>query len=271
MSAEVSVLDRNDNLVAELKAENITVKENGRPQVVVSLQAISSPQSVCILVDTSGSMYDQKDDARATVMQLLHGLPLKDETCIATFGWTLKMEQPLTLDRPSAAKVARRQLHFSGGTALLDQLLRMEEYMRTTAKFQSRAIVVITDAADNASVAQSAEVKQRMEMPGSPRVHFLILPALPGNRSRPEEAHIKRDTLQLTEVGGGFAYFPTNTKDLQAAVDHLDDVLRRRYLLQYESTNPAGDGKERHVESKATAQGQKLTVRGPQLYVAPAQ
>ncbi len=267
---EVLVMDNHDDAVAGLSKENITVKENGQSQVVDGLLPVNAPQSVCVMIDTSGSTSQRKDDVHAMAQRFVQGLPLEDEVCVATFGWSLKMVQPLTEDRKAALAAVAGPMPAAGGTTLRDRLLQVMKYMRGSAKYSSRAILVITDGDDNASNANTEQTQRKMASAGSPMAHFLIVPeSTSSDRDRAEERHIEKDTLNLSGTSGGLSYFPRNRKEMEAAVDHLNDAMKRRYLLQYETTAPSKDGQERRLELRM--RGSKLTVRAPERYIAPAQ
>ena len=153
----------------------IIVHEDGKQQTVLDLSAASQPQSVCILVDSSGSMYSRMPDVQAAAARFLQNLPPEDEVCFASFGWILQMRRKFTYDHTKIA-TSIQAVRAAGGTSLRDALVAMEDYMRTAAKNRLRAIVVLTDGADNASAADERKMVQAMKTGGSPVVHIVRVP-----------------------------------------------------------------------------------------------
>ena len=54
-----------------LTAEMLRIAENGKPVKGMELKVAAQPMSICIVIDSSGSMYDKKDNVRAAAARLL--------------------------------------------------------------------------------------------------------------------------------------------------------------------------------------------------------
>ena len=71
----------------------------------------------------------------------------------------------------------------------------------------------------------------------------------------------------LAARSGGAAYFPSDVATLSVAYTKILDELRRRYVVGYESTNRARDGRWRRVEIRPRRDGTTIRSRGG--YFAP--
>ena len=128
---------KDGDVITGLDKSAVAVREDGKPQAVLNLESVFEPESICMLVDTSGSMYSRMADIRAAANHLLDALPPGDQICLASFGWHLEMRRHFTEDR---AKIAAsiQNLNAGGGTSLRDALIGLEDFMRGAAKHRLR-------------------------------------------------------------------------------------------------------------------------------------
>jgi len=224
-------------------------------------------------------MVQRLENVRSAATRLLRSLPPEDAVCIADFSWKLYIDQGLTQDRPLDI-AAVQGLKASGGTRLRDSLMGLSDYMRGAAKHSSRAIVLLSDGSDNASLSNEQEMKRRMEMGGGAVVHVICVPADGGEKQAGSDSWSdggsnddQRSALRIANMFGGLTYFPRNRQDTEAAVDHLIQAMQTRYLLTYQTRDPAADGHERPISvgfDKAHS-NEKAVLRAPEGYYAPLQ
>jgi Ca-activated chloride channel family protein len=269
---EVVGTDGNGDPLQGLAAEQVLVRENGHPVAVTELKAASQPMSVCLMIDASGSMYDKRNLVKAAADRFLLNLSAQDEVCIADFSNQLFLDTPFTKDHKLLAQ-GLGYIKNSGGTALYESVLGMTDYMRKNAHNQSRAFVLLTDGADNASAVSDATLLRDLETAGTPVMHIVLLPSPRGDSNRQETAHSEKAALGLARMDGGLVYFPKDPMELEASVDHLGEAMKNRMVVTYSSDNQSKDGRERRVdvELDKAHQRAKAVVRAPQGYYAPSQ
>jgi VWFA-related protein len=263
------------NSITGLTPDAFLLKENGRPQTVTSLSAITEPQSVCVLIDTSGSMYKSTAIEISAASRFIQNLPTEDEVCVATFAGNLNLEQRFTTDRSLALAAVNNRPH-SGGSAIYDSIALLKLYMQNSSRFESRAMVVFTDGVDNASSWGGSgnalgRLITQLAHDRSPVVHMIRI--FKDNEPEGETPSSQQAVLALTEIGGGLAYFPRNQRELNTDIDDLCQAMKTRTMLVYTTDNPADDGRERHLSvhiDKAHG-GNKLTVSSPKGYYAPSE
>src|ERR1700722_2530435 len=189
-----------------LSASDVQVREDGRPASAVELKSTSEPMSLCLLIDSSGSMYKSLNDLHVALERLLRELPPEDDVCVADFSSQGFIDQDLTTDRKADLK-GLSYIKASGGTALYDMLAHLAEYMRKNARHSSRAILLFSDGEDNASKMKEPALRTEWKAPVAPALHIVTVPQsqpLPGHgRSGDEKA-----AIVLANMGGGLVYFP---------------------------------------------------------------
>jgi len=157
---ELLVLDPQGEPMAGLTKEALVVNEGKKAHAVLDLQPAPEPQSICVVIDSSASMYTRLSLVVTKARRLLKSLPPGDEVCVASFSSGLTLDQPLTLDHKAGESGLTRVKGSGDGTALRDSLAAVSEYMRGTAQNKSRAIILFSDGADNSSKANWKKLQQ---------------------------------------------------------------------------------------------------------------
>jgi VWFA-related protein len=269
---EMLALDPQGEPMAGLTKDALVVKEGKQAHPVLDLQPASGPQSICILIDSSASMYTRLSLVVTKARRLLKSLPPGDEVCVASFSSGLTLDRQLTMDHRAAESGLTRVKGSGDGTALRDSLAAVSDYMRATAQNKSRAIVLFSDGADNSSKANWKKLQQEMELAGSPVVHMVCVPAAFGNARAKQGDPEEGSATRLSRPTGGLTYFPHNMTDINSIVDNLALVLQSRYVLTFQAENAAKDGQEQWMQvslEKAHRIGH-AEVLAPEGYYAPA-
>lgn len=273
---ELFVTDSKGNQVPDLVPGALLLKEDGRLQTISSVSPTAGPQSICVLIDNSGSMYERAAMVNAAASRLLQNLPSEDDVCVATFSWRFKMQQTLTFDRSLASAALKRVGTPSGGSALYDSIAALAKYMRASSKFHRRAMLIFTDGSDNISAEDQNDLQHvtpQLEADGNPVLHLIRVPTTPRIKSSGEDLRSRNAILSLAAIGAGLPYFPRNEREMDADVDDLSHAMTVRYVLAYITDGPTPDGRGRRVEAMVDeAHGRKkLVVHAPEGYYAPSQ
>jgi VWFA-related protein len=263
-------LDAKGYPLSGLTLEDLNLKEDGHVQKIAAISKVTEPESICILVDSSGSMYQRVAGAKEAVTRLVNALPPEDEVCVADFSFAAYIDQRLTTDR-TAVIDSLKFLKASGGTALYDSVIALATYMRQSSRYLSRSIVLISDGDDNASRHDEDAMLRELKTSGSPVVDFFRLPSTRANSNRPTE----RAALDAARVGGGLSYFPfpDDARELNAVMDSLVAALSSRYEVKYQPDRSVADGRKRRltVNLAKNRQISKAEIRAPEEYYAPSQ
>lgn len=242
---EVAARDAAGGALAELTGSSFVVRENGHAVRVEDINKAAGPMSICVLIETSGAMENRISDARIAAERFLHNLAVEDDVCLATFSWSAYLEHELTTDR-STLLDALKSLKLEGDRrATYDALNALAEIMRKGARWKSRAIIVFSAGGDNSSTMKLAKFKDAMAAEGTPTVYVVNVPLSAGLRgTRPDD----KAGIELAAMCGGLSYSPSDRSELEATVDHLNEVLMGRYILTYEAEDQARNGRKRRVD-----------------------
>ncbi|MFN2481977.1 MAG: VWA domain-containing protein [Pyrinomonadaceae bacterium] len=180
----VVVRDRAGRPVANLRAENFTVFEDGRPQRVTNFSTTDAPFEIALLLDTSGSTREDIGLIRRAANNFIEALRPGDRVSIVSFNTktdeagtlaAVEVKTPLTDDRDRLREALDR-VGTSKGTPFYDALERVAlEVFREPPREEvrgRRALVAMTDGVDSTSEAEFEESRARLR--GSGIISYFI-------------------------------------------------------------------------------------------------
>ena len=255
-SVTVTVTDQNGAYVSGLQREDFVVYEDGVPQDITYFNTgESEPVSLGLIVDTSGSMRNKIDRARQALRRFVDAIHPRDEVFIEEFNVQPVLLQDFTDSRTLLAQ-AVTLLRPAGGTSLYDAILDGLRRVKH-GRHQKKALVVITDGVDTASLAslnQTINIARRSGVLiytigiGNPNQHFSSGGA--GLSIGPfavivggDDERVDSRTLQEISDETGGKHFLLNTADvignaavLDTATQTISRELRQQYSLGYTSS-----------------------------------
>ena len=262
--------DKNKRFISSLKAEDIRVLEDGKPQEIFTFQQnIELPLSIAILIDTSISEQRTLPDEKAAAQAFLENVmrQSKDEAAIVSFTGDTTLEQGFTgnIERLRRAidhvefvppsgyvgggvivngtpPISGTNQSLAGSTAVWDAVwATSEELLGTSAEHTRRAIILLTDGDDTSSRMKIHEAIEKAQ-----KADALIYAIGIGDRYT---FNVNEGALRkIAEQTGGRAYFPQHERDLRDAFAQIQKDLREQYLVAYSPTNKARDGSYRKIE-----------------------
>jgi Ca-activated chloride channel family protein len=174
----VVVRDHTGRPVMNLRAENFTIYEDGKPQRLASFATTDAPFEVALLLDTSGSTRAEVALIRRAANDFIEALRPGDRVAVVSFNTaeegaqklaTVEVQTFLTDDR-DALKEAVENIGASNGTPYYDALERVaKEIFREPPKAElrgRRALVALTDGVDSTSDSDFAAARARLLQAG---------------------------------------------------------------------------------------------------------
>jgi len=162
----VSVLDKRGQPILGLRGEDFLVSENGQKQAVTYFSGERRPLRIALALDVSASMAGKMRQVSEALRHFIDLLEPADEIMVITFSADVSVDQDFTSDRDLLERVFSR-LRPAQGTALYDAAI--EAIHRVAAgPAESKAVVLVTDGMDTASMASFEEVRElarRSEVP----------------------------------------------------------------------------------------------------------
>ncbi len=242
---QVLVVDRNGNPVGDLTPEDFEVRENGQRRQVETLYVSNDiPLSLGLAIDSSGSMEPIWRQTNAIAEAFLNGaLTWRDQAFLVDFDSTLRLIQPLTGSKPMLARGLER-LFPQGQTALYDAILfSLLQYGETPGR---RALVVVTDGFDSNSRSDPTRAIDFGKRLGVP-VYVVAMRSIGFGPTTMEDANLRNDMRLITGPTGGRLFQIESIDQMANVFGHIEDELRRQYVLTYYSQRPFGAAIEPEV------------------------
>lgn len=260
----VTVLDRDGKLVTGIPRESFKVFENNVEQVIKTFKREDVPVSMCIIIDSSGSMRDRHASVVAAALALVRASNPEDEVCFINFNDEATLEQPFTNDI-NKLEEAMDAIDTRGGTAMRNAIRAAIDYVKENAKRDKKVLVVVTDGNDNASNETTLEELVRAVRDSEVLVYAI---GLLSTEERSEARKAKRALGEITEASGGFAYYPESLAEVEAITPRIAHEIRNQYSLTYSPLNSELDGSYRRIKVEVRGAGRGAVVRTRSGYYA---
>jgi Ca-activated chloride channel family protein len=234
----VSVVDPLNREVVGLNKEDFEVFEGKEKQAIRHFSSEDAPISLGVIFDVSGSMADKIGRARDAVVEFFKIANPQDEFFMITFN---DQPQGVTDFTQSVEDIAERLLYTvpKGRTALLDAIYLGLHKMHA-AKYEKKALLIISDGGDNHSRYSENEIKNLVKE-SDIQIYSI---GIYDHYFQTEEERLGPQLLNdISEITGGRAFSIENPNDLTDVAAKIGIELRNQYVLGYRPTIPVRDGK----------------------------
>jgi VWFA-related protein len=268
VAVAATVRDRKGRPVANLKAQDFELVDSGVSRKIAEFRSETTPVSLAMLVDDSGSMIvgRKREVAKAVAEHLVQWLtPAVDRVALYSFHQYLEQLQPLT---PAPGKVEEKfsKLQAYGKTGLYDAIAEAGKVLAAQGG-PRRALVVMTDGADNASRFTAGEVSgiaSGIDVPV-----YVIVVVSPDEmvgketpRGKELAAMLEGRLGDLARWTGGDIFAAVNPASMSIAARTIVEDLRHQYLITFE---PSRDPGWHPIDLRARDKG--LVVRARSGYI----
>jgi VWFA-related protein len=174
VSVPAIVTGRDGRPLANLRAENFILYENGSKQQIVNFGTTDAPFEIALLLDTSGSTRAEVALIRRAANAFINALRPGDRVAIIAFNTaredgtslsTVDVTSGLTSDR-AALRQAVENVGTSNGTPFYDALEKIaDEVFHEPPSEETRgrrAVVALTDGVDSASLSEFEESRDKL-------------------------------------------------------------------------------------------------------------
>jgi Ca-activated chloride channel homolog len=238
----VSVFDKDGNIVKGLKQGVFSVYENGDKQEIKVFRQEDVPISLGLIIDDSASMKEKRDRVNSAALAMVRASNPQDEVFVLNFNEDAQVTQDFTADVNQLEKSLHRS-HPQGETAMRDALAVSLDYLRAHAKNDKKVLVVVTDGEDNSSI----EPQKRL-VEAAQHIDAIIYAIGLLGSEEPASAQRARTALdELTKETGGRSWFPADVSEVQRITPEIAHEIRNQYVLGYTPTNSVADGSYRRL------------------------
>ncbi len=250
-----AVLDRDKHPVTTLQQSDFTVAEDGVPQTIARFEKVQNlPIHVAVLLDTSASMAPRLDAARQAALKFFEDtITPKDRAALIPFNDHPLLAVKMT-NRTEDLAAGLAGLKAERGTSLYDSVVFSLFYFNGIKG--QRAMLLLSDGKDENS---RFTFDQTLDFARRAGVSIYTI-GLDIGRTELETRRVLRSLAAET---GGRSFFVKSPSELAAIYGTIQQELRSRYLIAYQSTNTNRNLKFRIVQVKVDRPGLKVvTVHG---------
>ncbi len=266
----VTVTDAWNRPILDLPQQTFTLYEGTVEQQIRYFSSEDAPISVALVLDYSSSMKNKIEYERQAVREFFTYANPQDEYFIITVSSKPRLiasstqsigtiEERLTSTKPN------------GATALYDSVYLGINQLRT-ARYQRRALVIISDGGDNRSRYSLKETKRVIEEANVLTYGIGIFDDVPLPLFKTVEERWGRKSMsEITDSSGGRTIPADDRSKLPDIAAMISRELRSQYMLGYQPSNSSHDGKWRKIRVRLSASGTPRHVHYRQGYLAPEQ
>ncbi len=243
------VTDSLNHPVTNLEKHNFAVFDGDQAQEIKYFNSEDMPISIGILLDTSGSMRNEKFVlAKKAITEFFSNANRDDDYFVITFS-----EKPqLLADTTQSIDRIEAELESvvpSGGTPLLDAIYLGLDKLKH-ARYQRRALLIISDGGDNTSRYRSKEIRSIAQESDAQIYALGIFSPVP---IAIEDWRGKKLLSEITDATGGRSVFLSSPDRLPEISADFSRELRSQYVLGYRPQDLQRDGRLHKITVKLNA------------------
>ncbi|HVR30913.1 MAG TPA: VWA domain-containing protein [Thermoanaerobaculia bacterium] len=251
-----TVLDKAGRPVLDLRENDFSVLEDGVPQSVVRFELVSElPIHAGIVLDVSASMEPSIDRAKRAALQFFEtAVTPKDRAALITFNDHPQLAAKFTNNvQDLAAGLAG--IKAERGTALYDSLIFTLYYFNGIRG--QRVVLLLSDGMDENSRFAYEDALEYARRTG------VSIYAIGLKLAGKGAGAAKKALTGIAEETGGRSFFIDAVDELDAIYAAIQEEVRSRYLIGYQSSNTSGRKAFREVEVRLARPGlEAKTMRG---------
>jgi Ca-activated chloride channel family protein len=244
----VLVVDPKLNFVNNLPQDQFRVFEDDVPQTISTFQEVQAGDLI-IAVDTSLSLRNELPTILGVArLVVLNTLPEKEVMLIRFVSSDkIRKEMDFTSDKTKLIKAIEGLYFEEGQTSIIDAIYVANDEIEKHTKGKTgvrRSLVLITDGEERHSYYKKEQLFTRLHETGLQIFTIGLTKALKDNR--PEE---KAESFlnRLAQETGGNSHVIDRSTDIGQVIKETMFEIASQYVVGYESTDPARNGKFRKV------------------------
>jgi Ca-activated chloride channel homolog len=250
----ISVFDDRGLMVTDLRREYFRVWEDKTLQEIRSFGRDTKPVSLILLLDTSKSGKEDRNNIKDVAEEFTKVLSSGDRVCVIAFDEQVSLVLDWTDDMKKVRK-AIGKVRFGYSTALYDAmyLAAKKQLMDTEGR---KAIILLTDCRDNQSIASFKEASRkivqsqaslyvisktvliRRDLKLERKVIILneIYRELFGDSENLIDLYFDRreeEMIEVAEKTGGRSFFPEDYHQIGKYCSEIVQEIKNKYYLTY--------------------------------------
>lgn len=282
----VTVRNQTGTLATGLSERDFIVIEDGVRQEITSFNVRELPINIVLLLDASGSVFNELREIRAAAIKFVQQLRPIDQVSIIQFADKIELIQDWTSNQDDLAHAINWRYRPGKETHLWDGLFLAADNKMSQVEGR-KAVIILTDCDDTASKitpdqAYWASVKSGTSIYVISQASSIVKKLtsqyggaggkLAGTKKQVDAiaAHYQQAESEMrstAEKTGGHLYSPLKPEDYLQAYLQVAEELKNQYIITYTPANEQRDGKFRNIKVALTRGG--LDVNAKEGYIAP--
>jgi len=259
VNLNVSAVDQTGRAVPGLRKDDFAVFENGNPQDIAFFEANSTPITVMLLLDLSGSTKDKIKLMKKTASKFIDSFSPADRVAVASFTRRFQLVSDFTSDHKLLKRRIDEMKNRGGGTGYYDAVWTALDRLDRAGN-NRKALVVLTDGVDDDLQDLKKKHSQHAFQDLVDRaseddvtIYPIYLDTESGAAKRlGGDTHRQYQTarsqvLVVAEQTGGTVIQAGDDKQLEAAYKSVAAELHTLYSLAYAPADLKRDGKWRQI------------------------
>jgi Ca-activated chloride channel homolog len=264
----MTVTDPMNRLVTGLEKENFAVFDNNQGQIIKTFSTEDAPVTIGIVFDLSGSMTSKFPRARKALSEFMRTSNPQDEFFVIGFNDrpAVIVDYTSDVDDVEARMVMVKP---ENRTALIDAVYLGVNKLKM-AKFERKALLIISDGGDNRSRYSENELR-RVVRESDVQVYAIgIFDAYAPTIEEQTGPILLNDICEMT---GGRMFRVSEMGDMGDIASRISAELRNEYVIGYRPSEVKHDGNWRKLKVRLIPPPglPSLDVHYRQGYYAPSQ
>ena len=260
VTVDTAVLDNKGHFIPNIPKQNFRILEDGVPQQVAGFSLGEAPMTICLLVEFSNRFQSFYSYAWFQTLTAAYGFAqtLKPEDYLAVIAYDLRPEilSDFTTDRQQTAEALSR-LRIAGFSEsnMFDALVETAQRMQDIEG--RKAIVLLASGIDTLSKLTFDKTRRALQDAGVPIYTVGLLQSIRemadaagymGSLERMDFLQADNEMRTFAAETGGMSYFPRFDAEFPGIFQSIEQTLRSDYVLTYNPSNQARDGKVRRIK-----------------------
>jgi VWFA-related protein len=260
VSVDAAVIDTKGHFIPKIPKNYFRILEDGVPQQVTGFSVGEAPMTICMVIEFSNQFQQYYSQGWFETLSASYGFvqTLKPEDYVAIVAYDLRSERlsDFTTDRQQTAEaLSRLRLPGFSESGMYDAVVDTAQRMQDIEG--RKAIVLIASGIDTFSKLTFDKARRAIQDAGVPIYTIGLLQAArefadaSGALSGPGRLDFLQADNQMRTFAsetGGMSFFPRFQGEYPAIFRSVAEAMRNEYVLTYNPSNQARDGKVRKIK-----------------------
>jgi len=262
VNLNVRVTDSAGKLIPNLSQADFQIFENNIEQQVVRFEPVTSPVSVVLLLDASGSTKEHWKIIKKAAKKFIETLSANTPIAVAAFTRRFMVICDFSCDRQTLKERIDKTRNLSSGTAFYDATWSTLNLFKEV-KEQRKAIVMMTDGVDNSLSDEDYEPKHPFDevfarlsedeitiYPIYFDTEYQVTVRMRGSDTHESYVTAREQLKRIADETGGTLFKADRAEDLDGVYQRVASELQTLYSVSYNPADKNYDGNWRNVGVK---------------------